>query len=104
MEGRIIELAQTRQSREANLWLGQPVGLGQPLDRADVLEKLDDLPHVEACPDYPCAAPRVVAAEHGRAARFRNVAVAVAGDAVPHLFSHTPDGVPVSDTLQTCIE
>jgi Xaa-Pro dipeptidase len=31
---------------------------------------------------------RVVAAEHGR------VAVAVAGDGVPHLFSHTPEGIP----------
>jgi Xaa-Pro aminopeptidase len=38
---------------------------------------------------------RVVAADHGRAARVRNVAVAVSGDPVPHLFSHTPEGVPV---------
>ena len=37
---------------------------------------------------------RVVAADQGRAARTRNVAVAVAGDAVPHLFTHTPEGVP----------
>jgi Xaa-Pro dipeptidase len=37
---------------------------------------------------------RVVAAEHGRAARTRNVVVAVAGDAVPHLFTHTDEGVP----------
>jgi Xaa-Pro aminopeptidase len=37
---------------------------------------------------------RVVAADHGRSARTRNVAVAVAGDAVPHLFTHTPEGVP----------
>ena len=37
---------------------------------------------------------RVVAADQGRAARFRNVAVAVSGDVMPHLFTHTPDGVP----------
>jgi Xaa-Pro aminopeptidase len=37
---------------------------------------------------------RVVAAEHGRAARTRNLVVVVAGDPVPHLFTHTPDGVP----------
>src|SRR5205807_4549790 len=29
-----------------------------------------------------------------RAARTRNVVVVVAGDAVPHLFTHTPEGVP----------
>src|SRR5258706_11724876 len=38
---------------------------------------------------------RVGAADQGRAARTRNVAVAVAGDAVPHMFTHTPEGVPV---------
>ena len=37
---------------------------------------------------------RVVAADQGRGARFRNVAVVVAGDPVPHLFTHTPEGVP----------
>jgi len=37
---------------------------------------------------------RVVAADQGRAARLRNIAVVVNGDAVPHLFTHTPDGVP----------
>ena len=37
---------------------------------------------------------RVVAADHGRAARTRNVVVALAGDAVPHLFTHTAAGVP----------
>ena len=37
---------------------------------------------------------RVVAADQGRAARFRNVAVVVSGDVMPHLFTHTPDGVP----------
>jgi Xaa-Pro dipeptidase len=37
---------------------------------------------------------RVVAAESGRAARGRNVAVMVNGDRTPHLFTHTPDGVP----------
>jgi Xaa-Pro aminopeptidase len=37
---------------------------------------------------------RVVAAENGRAARSRNVAILVSGDAVPHLFTHTPEGVP----------
>src|SRR3954454_21068849 len=37
---------------------------------------------------------RVVAADQGRAARTRNVAVVVAGDPMPHLFTHTPDGVP----------
>src|SRR5947209_17538896 len=37
---------------------------------------------------------RVVAADQGRAARFRNVAVVVSGDLMPHLFTHTTDGVP----------
>jgi Xaa-Pro dipeptidase len=37
---------------------------------------------------------RVVAADQGRAARTRNVAVVIAGDPVPHLFTHTPEGVP----------
>ena len=37
---------------------------------------------------------RVVAADQGRAARSRNVVVALSGDNVPHLFTHTPEGVP----------
>ena len=37
---------------------------------------------------------RVVGADQGRSARFRNVAVIVEGDDMPHLFTHTPDGVP----------
>jgi len=37
---------------------------------------------------------RVVAADQGRSARFRNIAVALHRDPVPHLFTHTPDGVP----------
>ena len=37
---------------------------------------------------------RVVAADQGRSARFRNVAVVAAGDAMPHLFTHFPEGVP----------
>ena len=37
---------------------------------------------------------RVVAADQGRGARFRNVVVAVQGEAAPHLFTHTPAGVP----------
>lgn len=37
---------------------------------------------------------RVVASDQGRGARFRNVVVAVAGDDTPHLFTHTPGGVP----------
>src|SRR5205814_5908196 len=37
---------------------------------------------------------RVVAADQGRAAHFRNVAVVVAGDEWPHLFTHFADGVP----------
>jgi len=37
---------------------------------------------------------RVVAADQGRGARFRNVAVVVSGDPVPHLFTHTPEGLP----------
>jgi Xaa-Pro aminopeptidase len=36
---------------------------------------------------------RVVAADQGRSAHFRNVAVALNGDPVPHLFTHHPDGV-----------
>ena len=36
---------------------------------------------------------RVVAADQGRAARARNVVVALPGEA-PHLFTHTPEGVP----------
>lgn len=42
---------------------------------------------------------RVVAAEHGRAARMRNIVVAVAGDVVPHLFTHTYEGVPADHPL-----
>ena len=38
---------------------------------------------------------RVVAADHGRAAHTRNVVVTVNGDPVPHLFTHTPEGVPI---------
>src|SRR4051794_6918870 len=38
---------------------------------------------------------RVVAADHARSARFRNICVVVNGDPVPHLFTHTPSGVPV---------
>src|SRR3954464_9642497 len=38
---------------------------------------------------------RVVAADQARSARFRNICVVVNGDPVPHLFSHTPSGVPV---------
>jgi Xaa-Pro aminopeptidase len=38
---------------------------------------------------------RVVGADQGRSARRRNVAVLFAGDSVPHLFTHTPEGVPV---------
>jgi Xaa-Pro aminopeptidase len=37
---------------------------------------------------------RVVAADQGRSARFRNVAVLTAGDTVPHLFTHFPEGAP----------
>lgn len=37
---------------------------------------------------------RVVAADQARAARTRNVAVVVAGDTMPHLFTHTAEGVP----------
>jgi Xaa-Pro aminopeptidase len=37
---------------------------------------------------------RVVAADQGRGARFRNVVVALDGDPMPHLFTHTPEGVP----------
>jgi len=37
---------------------------------------------------------RVVAADQGRAGRVRNVALVVPGDTVPHLFTHTPEGVP----------
>ena len=37
---------------------------------------------------------RVVASDQGRGARMRNVAVAVSGDPMPHLFTHTPEGVP----------
>jgi len=37
---------------------------------------------------------RVVGADQGRSARRRNVAVLFAGDATPHLFTHTADGVP----------
>src|SRR3954466_14054954 len=37
---------------------------------------------------------RVVAADQARAARTRNVAIAIADDPVPHLFTHTPEGVP----------
>jgi Xaa-Pro aminopeptidase len=37
---------------------------------------------------------RVVAADQGRSAHFRNVAVCVRGDHVPHLFTHYRDGVP----------
>jgi Xaa-Pro aminopeptidase len=39
---------------------------------------------------------RVVAAEQGRSAHFRNVAVVVAGDAMPHLFTHMVEGVPAT--------
>ena len=38
---------------------------------------------------------RVVGADQGRSARRRNVAVLFAGDATPHLFTHTAEGVPV---------
>lgn len=37
---------------------------------------------------------RVVAADQARSARFRNIAVALPDDPVPHLLTHTPDGVP----------
>jgi len=37
---------------------------------------------------------RVVGADQGRSARRRNIAVLFAGDAMPHLFTHTPDGLP----------
>jgi Xaa-Pro aminopeptidase len=37
---------------------------------------------------------RVLAADAGRAAKWRNVAVLVEGDPVPHLWSWQPDGVP----------
>jgi len=37
---------------------------------------------------------RVVAADQARSARRRNVAIVVAGDAVPHLWTHHRDGVP----------
>lgn len=37
---------------------------------------------------------RVVAADQARSARFRNIAVVLRGDPVPHLFTHTPSGVP----------
>jgi len=37
---------------------------------------------------------RVVAADQARSARFRNIAVAAPDDPVPHLFTHTPEGVP----------
>src|SRR5439155_15702060 len=37
---------------------------------------------------------RVVAADQGRAAHFRNVAVVTSGDGWPHLFTHFVDGVP----------
>jgi Xaa-Pro aminopeptidase len=37
---------------------------------------------------------RAVAADQGRAAHFRNVAVVQRGDPVPHIFSHCRDGVP----------
>src|SRR5207249_9638557 len=37
---------------------------------------------------------RVTAADQGRAARYRNVAVVFSDDPVPHLFTHQPDGVP----------
>src|SRR4051795_381543 len=38
---------------------------------------------------------RVVAADQARSARFRNIAVVVNGDPVPHLFTHHRVGVPV---------
>src|SRR5436190_10815870 len=37
---------------------------------------------------------RVVGADQARSGRFRNIAVAVNGDRVPHLFTHMPQGVP----------
>ena len=37
---------------------------------------------------------RVVGADQGRGARFRNVVVLLAGESTPHLFTHTPEGVP----------
>jgi Xaa-Pro aminopeptidase len=37
---------------------------------------------------------RVVAADQARSARFRNIAVVANGDPVPHLFTHTSQGVP----------
>jgi Xaa-Pro aminopeptidase len=37
---------------------------------------------------------RVVGADQGRASHFRNVAVVLAGDPVPHLFTHVAAGVP----------
>lgn len=36
---------------------------------------------------------RVVGADQGRGARFRNVVVALNGDPVPHVLTHTPEGV-----------
>ena len=37
---------------------------------------------------------RVPAADQGRAGHFRNVAVIVSGDPVPHVLTHVPEGVP----------
>ena len=37
---------------------------------------------------------RVVAADYGRTAKWRNVAVLIDGDPVPHLWTWQPEGVP----------